>query len=473
MKRQKILTKLKIEKYREHNNNKSHIHKQIINNMNRRSILLTSLTALAMATCSIVISGCTKEGPAGKDGKDGQDGKDGKDGTAACISCHAPDGIELAATQYDYSKHAFGEQAYARSGIPGCSPCHASEAFKYICLNNVPATFTLNSATGRYATDFVVPQSVAYGDITCSTCHSSIHATYGPGDLALTTIAPVDLNMWGGKKTIDIKADGGRSNLCIKCHQPQPITQATDGNVLNYEALAANPGGIIFSPESSNNLIIPQYRTHPHYGTTGAIFAGVGGVEFPGVAYENSVHTRATSCQDCHMAPMQGKSGGHTFFSKGNFNGCNASGCHTGVTANSDGYWKTPRANVKAALDALAAKLNIGGIDVLNRNPDASHNLWAANSTNRYDGYLNIYDPVNNPSGVADNPGGIFQNPAPAASWTQAQKDFNATLPKLTLTNAQMGAIINFQLCLRDFSLGIHNYKYTMALLNNSINALN
>jgi len=89
-------------------------------------------------------------------------------------------------------------------------------------------------------------------------------------------------------------------------------------------------------------------------------------------------------------------------------------------------------------------------------------------TTNNYDGYLNIYDPVTNPKGTVDNPS-IFQNPSPSNSWTQAQKDFNAALPKLTLTNAQMGALINFQLCLRDYSLGIHNLDYTKALLVNSI----
>jgi hypothetical protein len=35
-----------------------------------------------------------------------------------------------------------------------------------------------------------------------------------------------------------------------------------------------------------------------------------------------------------------------------------------------------------------------------------------------------------------------------------------------------MGAMINFQMVLRDYSLGIHNYKYSEALLQNSIEAL-
>ena len=58
---------------------------------------------------------------------------------------------------------------------------------------------------------------------------------------------------------------------------------------------------------------------------------------------------------------------------------------------------------------------------------------------------------------------------SPGSSWLQTQKDYNLTLPKITLTNAQMGSIINFQLCLRDYSQGIHNFDYTKALLTNSI----
>jgi len=169
------------------------------------------------------------------------------------------------------------------------------------------------------------------------------------------------------------------------------------------------------------------------------------------------------------MAPQAGRAGGHTFTAKGNFAGCNGEGCHSDVNSSSAPFWTAPRAEVKKELDDLAAKLKINGVDILNRNPDAEHNLWAANTTNKYDGYLNIYDPINNPDGEANNPGGMFQSPSPSSSWTQAQKDFNLTLPKITLTNAQMGAIINFQLCLRDYSLGIHNYKYTTALLQNSI----
>jgi hypothetical protein len=98
---------------------------------------------------------------------------------------------------------------------------------------------------------------------------------------------------------------------------------------------------------------------------------------------------------------------------------------------------------------------------------DPTGNLWLGLTTNNYDGNLNMYDPVNNPEGPTYNTT-MFQNTS-TSGFTSAQITFNSSLPKLTLTNAQMGAIINFQLCLRDFSLGIHNAPYTTTLLANSI----
>jgi hypothetical protein len=298
------------------------------------------------------------------------------------------------------------------------------------------------------------------------------------------------MSFFGGKQTINLTADGGKGNLCVKCHQPRPFSNSnTNGNVLNYDSLKNFPAVVFYDAAQANGLnkIKPGYRSHPHYGTVGAIYAGLGkaGVEFTGTeTYTNSIHTVGASCQDCHMATQEARSGGHTFRVRNgegaltssvtfNFNGCNATGCHTGVNATNSTYWTTPRADIKAKLNALAAKLVVGGIDIMNRNPNTNEdlggvNLWAGITTNNYDGYLNIYDPINNPNGITNNPGGTFQSPSPSSSWTAAQTSLNLTLPKITLTNAQMGAIINFQLCLREYSLGIHNFKYTKALLVNT-----
>jgi hypothetical protein len=292
--------------------------------------------------------------------------------------------------------------------------------------------------------------------------------------------------MWGGKKIIDLPADGHNSNLCVKCHQPRPFTNALTGDVLDYVALATTTGVVYDgNPTGTTNIIKPSYRTHTHYGAIGAVYAGMGGVEFPGIAYANSAHTTVASCVDCHMGTMAGKSGGHTFSAAGKFDGCNVAGCHTtAITSASTTLWANPRAEIKKLLGDLATKLTVGGVEILNMNPVSSENfylniegkptliganLWAGVTTNNYDGYLNIYDPITNPGAQTYNASSFQYVGTPPATWSQAQKDYNATLPKLTLSYAQMGALINFQLCLRDYSLGIHNFAYTKALLTNSI----
>ncbi len=421
---------------------------------------LIKLVSVTLATGFILVS-C--EGPMGKDANE------------TCKECHNPTVVDQKVVEFKFSKHQYGEAAFEEAGNITCAPCHESEGFKYVCQNNTPATFSLNGST--YANNYIATTSIAYGELSCFTCHSSLHTTYSGDDfLPLTTTAAVPLSMWGGAKTIDLAQQGGKSNLCLKCHQPRPFTNSNgDKNVLNYAGLVSNPNATFYDVAQSNslNVLKPSYRTHPHYGTAGAIFGGQGGVEFPGtLSYTSSKHTTDASCQDCHMAPITGRAGGHTFVAKGNFNGCTS--CHPTVTASSQdaNYWATPRAEIKKLLDDLAAKLTINGVDILNRNGDAESNLWLSLTKNKYDGYLNIYDPITNPSVQTYNTKSFQYIGTPPDAWSIEQKAYNATLPKITLKNVQMGALINFQLCLRDYSLGIHNYKYTKALLKNTIDAL-
>jgi hypothetical protein len=426
---------------------------------------------------------CVKEGPPGKDGANGSNGATGaagKDANETCKMCHTPAKVDIISVQFQYSKHETGEAAISESGNAGCSPCHTQGGFQDVVKRNVPATFTLNTTTGKYANDYNCNAAIAYGELLCRTCHSSIHETYTSTDLPkLTTTAAVSLTFLGGKKSVNLTQDGGSSNLCIKCHQPRPFSfnntknPAYTGDVLNYAGLISNPTATFFDGTSATTIaaaqIVPSYRTHTHYGTVGAIASGTCGIEFPGtIAYAQAVHVTKAACADCHMATTNGANGGHSFNAKGNFNGCNISGCHTGVNATSAKYWTNPRATIKGLLEQLAAKLKYNGVEFMNRNTDATSNLWYGITTNNYDGYMNVYDPATNPTGTAMNPS-QFQNPAPAASWTAEQKAYNLTLPVLKMTNAQFGAMINFQLCLREYSLGIHNLDYSKALLTNSL----
>ena len=415
-------------------------------------------------TTGFLVTAC--EGPAGPAGKDANE---------SCTQCHNSAGVDSVSTQFELSKHGYGTVAFEESGNTGCAPCHTSEGFKYVVQNNVSAGFAIVPPATTYSNQYVTSPDKDYGTMRCSMCHAKLHTTYTHDDfMPLTSTAAVPMNFTGAATTIDLTQDDSKSNLCVKCHQPRPITNATDKNVVDYAGLASNPTAVFYSAAQANslNVLKPSYRTGTHYGTVGAIVAGKGGVEF-GTGYSNSQHATVASCQDCHMAPMTGKAGGHTFSAQGNFNGCNVAGCHAAnpiSSSTTSKYWKQTRDNTKALLDQLAAKLNEGGVDILNRNSDATSNLWFGLTTNNYDGYFNLYDPVNNPTG-SDNNATMFQNPR-TSGFTTAQVTYNSTLPKLTLTNAQMGAIINFQLCLREFSLGIHNTAYSTTLLTNTVAAL-
>ena len=452
---------------------------------------LIKLFSLLTVTGFILTSCEGPMGPAGANGANGANGTNGTNGIDAnetCKECHNPTKVDAIAVQFDFSKHSYGSVAFEEAGNTGCSPCHTSEAFKYVVANSIPSTFTLNATTGKYSNDYASISSKTLGEITCFTCHSSLHTTYEGSDLSpLTSTAAVSMTMWKGAKSINLTQDGGMSNLCVKCHQPRPLTTSTttsNGDVLDYASLVSDPTAVFYDNVVGNaapNKVIPSYRTHVHYGTIGAVYAGQGGVQFTGsLIYENSTHTTAASCQDCHMATVFGRAGGHTFRMRNgegaltsttswNFNGCNVTGCHTSpINSSTTSFWKTPRTEIQTLLNSLATKLNSvgGGTDILHTESDGEANLWAGLTTGNYDGYLNIYDPSTNPSGV-------WKNPNPSNSWTTDQKAVNTALTTFpSLKNVVMGSMINFQLCLREFSLGIHNYKYSKALLQNSIDAL-
>ncbi|MEI6899647.1 MAG: hypothetical protein WCL00_07205 [Bacteroidota bacterium] len=443
------------------------------------------LTLIAMgmmvSVASFMFTGCTKEGPAGPagangtNGTNGTNGIDGKDANETCKQCHTPAMVDRVAVEFQLSKHEWGTAAFEEAGNPGCDPCHTQKGYLYVVNNNTPTAFVF--ANGKWTNPYSADYANAIGSIGCWTCHSSLHTTYGAADTALTTTAAVQMTMWGGAKTIDLPAKGGMGNLCAKCHQPRPLTNGFDpaARLVNYDSLKNFPTALNYDSTAGaqNHGVKPSYRMHVHYGVVSAVYAGQGAVEFApagGLSYSNSPHTTVAACQDCHMAtPMYGIAGGHAFNMRNakesalgtgttwNFAGCNQAGCHAAapLDANSSKF-KGTRTAVKTLLDQLATKINAagGGHDLLNRNADGATNLWAGITTNNYDGYLNIYDAASNPTGYWKMSG-------------QTQPKF----PKLL--NVQVGALINFQFCLREYSLGIHNTQYVTALLTNSIAALN
>ncbi len=422
------------------------------------SVLLSG--ALMLSAGSVLLSGCAK------DGVDGKDGTNGADAIATCKECHNPNVVDRVATEFVMSKHSYGEASTSEAGNTSCGPCHEQQGFKYVCQNNISTVFTWDAINLKWINPYATVSSDAFGPLTCFTCHSSLHTTYGYSDLsALTTVAPVPMTMWGGAKTINLTQDGGKSHLCIKCHQPRPMTCSaqSDSRLLNYDSIKTNPNLVFWDSLTGfvSKYIKPSYRMHVHYGAVGAVFAGMGGIEFPGSEpYESSAHTTLASCQNCHMAPITGSAGGHSFKAKGNFNGCNVSGCHTNMSATASLFTDT-RTEIKGLLDTLAKHINLvgAGHDILHKDvsvaTDGSYNnLWYGLTTNNYDGYLDILDASSNPLGY----------------WSLTSTTPAKRFPVLKFVH--VGAIINFQFCLREYSLGVHNTQYSRALLTNSIAAL-
>jgi hypothetical protein len=265
------------------------------------------------------------------------------------------------------------------------------------------------------------------GRLDCQTCHNKIHTTYTLDDFALTTTDAVPMVMWAGSKTITLKNES--SHLCVKCHQPRQVS-GTAG-VINYAALVS-------TPTANYNMSSIGYRTGVHYGTQGAMHAGEGGIEFGSGYDKEHPHNQGASCATCHMAQPLAISGGHSF--EVNFNGCNTTGCHSNMSQQT---LDAVSAEFDELLTTLAGEINaIGaGNDILQRDP----------VDNEYHGYLDIFDRTANATGYW---GATGNRPFP------------------TLTNEQFGAIINFQLLVRDGSHGIHNPEYMPALLEKTIEAL-
>lgn len=469
-------------------------------------------SSLPGPTGAVGATGAT--GPVGTAGTNGTDGATGPMGpmgpsgvlSTNCLQCHDHNpstqatgvAAQIAENQkeIEFSKHGDLDLAISEGNTAGCAPCHASEGFTDVVNTHVTPNFTLasNKYTFNYNASAASTTNLSHmpSAIGCFTCHKGAASD----SMALLTTDSVPMLMYAQigsaskpSKYLNATQNNSESNLCMKCHQPRPMstgnTLQDSGKSVNYADLAANPLTIFYDSAIGNakpNKMVPSYRTHNHYGAIGAIFAGKGAVEFsgsqtyPAVSGDISTHASTASCQDCHMATPTGKTGGHTFNAAYvdattspvtityNFKGCNVAGCHSTMSTASS-MWTTRRNANLGYLNTIASKLKAGGVELLHKNTDYSSNPFANVTPAGYDGYLDIYDPSSNPTGY-------FRNPAPSG-YTTAQTTTNNSKPKFpSLKNVQMGAIINFQLCLREFSLGIHNPNYTDAVLRNTIDAL-
>ncbi len=430
-------------------------------------------------------------GAAGAVGAAGATGAVGPQGPAGvlsvnCLQCHAHDknatsyaGSKAektanAADEYPYSVHGEGGAHLLEGTSTTCSPCHSDQAYTYRIRNNVKPTYT---GTGPYTFAFSVPTSASSAmtalpkRIGCYTCHKS-NATDSMA-LVFTDTNRLFLRSFPGKeKYFYYAGDNGKTNLCVSCHNARPYNQNTtsgNGSPMDFDAMSLSTAlGDTMYASYKTNTTGNKYnwsRTFVgHYGWVGNVIAGAGfgGMQIAGtVAYTNSAHVGNAGCIDCHMADptvVNGAPvGGHTFSAAGNYRGCNATAaCHSGapLTATSSKV-TTAWNNQKANVDTLGELMKSQGQYLMGRDTTVNlegkyNNLWYKWSNKHFDGYLNIGTTAG--TFVATNgtvPAGQYRWPS--------------------LTNGQFGALQVITVVLRESSGGIHNTKYTNALLRNAI----
>jgi hypothetical protein len=271
--------------------------------------------------------------------------------------------------------------------------------------------FKETKLTGR-DTLTVIPAAPV--SLQCDACHD-FHGTLDSTDFpnyAIGHTEPVSLIYNGHASTIDF---GNSSNLCTYCHQARP--RGTDFPV----------------PTTGDKTYkITTSRWGPHYGTQSHILNGSDGWEYPGtLAYDDTNHKRVATCSSCHQADGEGTlTGGHTWRilsddgTKANLNGCKK--CHTDITSLD---YKGRQTEIKGLISQLEAKLVALKL-------------------------LNLTDHL-------------------ALTWDAKDAEGNLIGKGSEWTLKEAGAFFNYKLITGDRSDGVHNYKYTKALLTNSIAALN
>ncbi len=310
--------------------------------------------------------------------------------------------------------------------LTGCFACHGEESFGGAILeaqgewqNSVHASGTnidyTNRGGGNDCTrchsqqgfiEFLNTGAVSAPYSTVSAIHCfTCHAPHETGTLKLRTEAPFAL--LNGSVF-----DHGAGNLCANCHHSRMSA-----------ASIATPTDSISS------------RWGPHHGPQGDLFEGANGYQYsnPTVAYESSPH--------------------RTLFTDGCID------CHKGNPLTHDGY-KIGGHSFNMVDEATGSDLSAGCARASDCHPSAKSYNFKAKAD--YDGDGTI-------SGVQTEFLGLLDT-LKTLLIADGYLDSASSLPtnKRVATGAA-GAVYNFLMLEDDRSEGVHNFKYEVALIKNSI----
>ena len=311
------------------------------------------------------------------------------------------------------STGATGEQGW---GTQDCASCHTSQL---IAAKQFQWENSTHATGGHYDRN----------QTSCAVCHTSQgfleRAATGAQATAATIPDPLPQNCYTCHQIHTTYTDADWALT-----QPNPVTfwlggETADvgkGNLCISCHQARVPSPALPDPATGGTINITSSRYGPHHGAQGMMFTGSAGYELDfGTPYTNSAHTTLIqdACVTCHMATAVGTaSGGHTFrvthAASGAVNTAGCVSCHTDA-ADLTAKITDTQTEIATLLEELKTKLVDKGL-------------------------LN-----------------------PTTDLAIVPQDFEGH---------EAGALYNYKYVEEDQSLGIHNYKYTKALLLNSIAAL-
>jgi hypothetical protein len=390
-------------------------------------------------------------GPAGSSGPQGPPGPAGageagaEGGVTIPVSCLSPcHGFSGVVAQYQGSVHYKVALANVNSAeaaqwtTPGapCGNCHAIDAVEQRIAGNVGTTLdagVVNLASGEIT--YLDPSShkmnaatyagtATLAQVYCTTCHAVTdqndpHKTgipWTPGTFPLRVSSSTGSIFIEKSPAVGavIGTDAGfygPGDTCMWCHQSRV-------DVTNYIG-------------ASNKITSTHWG--PHEGPQADIFTAAGGYQYPNVPYGTSTHQQKLSCVDCHMPNIANNSNvaNHTFNAQ--LSTCGASACHAPAPTNFD--VSGGQATVKGLMTDLERALNSAG--------------WLTRSGSP------PYAPLADPDGGGGEVGD--------GSWA-----LDLTMPGVTVTAAQAGALYNYILISRGSAYGVHNPLYTKQLAYDS-----
>lgn len=202
--------------------------------------------------------------------------------------------------------HASTGETFATESIRnGCQPCHSGTGLERALTDNP----YLPEAEGA---DKPRP-------IDCAACHTGVAQEAIETGVAKAALVPF--------ASEDLKFPG--SALCLYCHNSRRNTADL------YEKWASGESRPV---------------DYPHH-DAGAIFTGLGGMEYPGVDYPSTTAHQSVGCTGCHMPKTEEGYASHKFNMDPAYIDQTCGKCHQGITEYTLG------GKLQAEVDALLAEL--------------------------------------------------------------------------------------------------------------------